>query len=371
MLRSYRRRLVSRRITVVVAARAVALAACALLLAAPVASAGIANAGLAGASSSDPIAGLPWGNYSGPRDEVFPAYRAAQGEDRRLLGLIALQPRVRWFGAWYPDASAQQIASEYIANVTGGHDDVLAQMAVFRVDPWEGAACVRLPTARQQASYRRWIDAFAAGIGTSRVALILQPDLPFATCAPHHSRLPLELVSYAASRFSALPHTTVYLDAGAGDWETVSQAVSILRGGGVRDARGFALDATHYDSTASEVRFGAKVVAALARAGIPHRHFVINTAQNGHAFTYQQYHPHSNFDNASVCHSRRATRCVSLGIPPTTDVANPKWHLSSGVRRIATRSVDAYLWLGRPWLINQNDPFDLQRSLELARTTPF
>ncbi|MGZ4307023.1 MAG: glycoside hydrolase family 6 protein [Solirubrobacteraceae bacterium] len=369
MLRSYR--IVTPHITAVMAACVVAVAACALLLVAPVASAGVANAGLAGASSSDPIAGLPWGNYSGPLDEVFPAYRAASGEDRRLLGLIALRPRVRWFGAWYPDASAQRIAREYIANVTGGRDDVLAQMAVFRVDPWEGAACLRLPTARQQVSYRRWIDAFAAGIGTSRVALILQPDLPFAACVPHHSRLPLELVSYAARRFAALPHTTVYLDAGAGDWSTVSRAVSMLRGGGVRYLRGFALNATHYDSTPSEVRFGARVVAELARAGIPDRHFVINTAQNGRPFTYQQYHPRSTFDNASVCHSRLASRCVTLGIPPTTDVASPKWHLSRGVRRIAARSVDAYLWLGRPWLINQNDPFDLQRSLALARTTPF
>ena len=40
-------------------------------------------------------------------------------------------------------------------------------------------------------------------------------------------------------------------------------------------------------------------------------------------------------------------------------------------RTLARSVVDAYLWLGRPWLDNQNDPFDLQRSLALARTTPF
>jgi hypothetical protein len=29
------------------------------------------------------------------------------------------------------------------------------------------------------------------------------------------------------------------------------------------------------------------------------------------------------------------------------------------------------MWIGRPWLDNQADPFDLQRALALARSTPF
>lgn len=371
MPRLDRRRSVQRPTTASIVPCAVITAICALLLCAPAALAGVANSGIPGAPAADPLAGLPWGNYSGGQDEVFPAYRAARGETRRLLGLVARRPRVRWFGAWYPDRVAEQTASNYVANATGGRADVLSQLAVFRADPWEGTACQRLPSPAQQASYRRWIDAFAAGIGGARVALILQPDLPFALCAPGRSRLPLDLVAYAARRFTALPHTTVYLDAGAGDWPSVRQAVAILRGGGVRYIRGFALNATHYDSTAAEIRFGAQVVAALARAGLPGKHFVINTAANGRPFTFQQHHPHSDFDNAGVCRSRSATRCVTLGIPPTPDVANPKWHLPRSMEAAAARLVDAYLWIGRPWLYNQADPFDLQRTLALARTTPF
>lgn len=339
-------------------------------LSSPAASAGVANAGVAGASRSDPLAGLPWGNYSGRLDEVFPAYRAASGEQRRLLGMIALRPRARWFGAWYSDSEAETTAREYIDNVTGGRGDVLAQMAVFRVDPWEGAACRQLPSAAQQASYQQWIDAFAAGIGSARVALILQPDLPFALCVPHHSQVPLQLVSYAARVFSALPHTTVYIDAGAADWPTVRQAAAMLRASGVGYARGFALDATHYDSTEHQILFGQKVASALAAGHIAGRHFVINTAQNGRPFTYQQYHG-PNFDNANVCASRASRRCVTLGIPPTADVASRRWGLSARARSVAARLVDAYLWIGRPWLYNQADPFDLQRTLALARTTPF
>ncbi len=340
-----------------------------VLFSAP-ARAGVANAGLVGASSHDPLAGLPWGNYAGPQDEVFPAYRAASGPQRRLLGQIALRPRVRWFGSWYPDREAEQVARQYVADVTGGHPNVLAQAAVFRLVPWEDAACQGLPSAGQQSSYKRWIDAFAAGLGSSRVALILQPDLPFALCVPGRSKLPLALVAYAARRFDALPHTTVYIDAGAADWETVAQAASILRQAGVRYARGFALNATHYGSTASEIAYGSQVVHALQAEGISGKHYVINTAENGRPFTYQQYHG-SNYDNATTCRTRASIRCVTLGIPPTTDVAARRWGLTGRARATAAKLVDAYLWIGRPWLDNQADPFDLHRTLALALTSPF
>jgi endoglucanase len=337
----------------------------------PAAIAGVANSGIPGAPSANPLAGLPWGNFSGPGEEVFPAYRAASGEQKRLLGLIALRPRVRWFGSW--NSPAEDTARQYIANVTGGNPNVLAQVAVFRMQPWEEEACHRLPSIAEQASYRQWIDGFARGIGSARVALILQPDLPFAFCAPDGGRLPLKLVSYAAQKFSSLPHTSVYIDAGAADWITVGGArgaVSLLRRAGIGFTRGFALNATHYDSTERQILMGTRVVRALARAGIANRHFVINTATNGRPFTFQQVGV-AAFTKAAVCASRRSVRCVTLGIPPTSNVASPRWGLSGHARSLAARLVDAYLWFGRPWLDNQSDPFDLQRALGLASTTPF
>jgi endoglucanase len=332
--------------------------------------AGVANQGVAGASATNPIAGLPWGNYTGQQDEVFPAYFAATGTDRQLLGLIALRPRVRWFGAWYDNSYVQQTITNYITTVTAGNPDVLSQVAVFRLKPWESAACHTLPTSADVASYKQWVDAFANGIGSARVAMILQPDLPFITCVPHHSQVPLQEVAYAARVFDALPHTTVYIDVGAADWPSLGQATRMLQQAGVQYARGFALNATHYDTTANEIRFGAKVVRALGADGIPGRHFVINTSDNGRGFTYQQYH-RSDFNNAAVCRSRSQARCVTLGIPPTTDVASPAWHLGAGAGALASKLVDGYLWYGRPWLDNQSDPFDLQRSLAIAATTPF
>jgi endoglucanase len=332
--------------------------------------AGIANRGIPSARSADPLAGVPWGVYTGSADNsVYPFYEQASGENRRLLAKIALRPMTFLFGAWYPDDQAESIAQQYIANVTGGNPDVLSQVAVFRMDPWEGQAC---PSGswgtRDQASYRRWIDNFAAGIGSSRVGLVLQPDLAFAVCAP--SRVPLQLVNYAARRFNALPHTTVYIDGGVRWWPLAfNQAVHMLEQAGIRYVRGFALNTTEYDSTGGELEYGARIVHALAAAGYGRKHFVINTAENGAPFLNGRYH--GDVGNPRVCRNRHDTICATLGIPPTTSVASPRWRLSAHDRSLAARYADAYLWVGRPWLDYGADPFDLRRAVGLAASTPW
>jgi len=313
---------------------------------------------------------MRWGVYTGSADNsVYPYYQAATGRDRQLLAKIALRPQAFSFGAWYSDSQAQGIAQQYIANTTQGNPNVLAQAAVFRMDPWEAQAC---PSgswgAADQASYRAWVDSFAAGVGASRVALILQPDMPFAMCAP--SPVPLQLVHYSARVFAALPHTTVYLDAGARYWPMpFSSAVSMLERAGIGSTRGFALDTSEYDSTGAELQYGARIIKALAAAGYRNKHFVINTAENGAPFLNGQYP--GNVGNPRVCRNSHDTLCATLGIPPTTQTASARWHLSKPDRSLAARYADAYVWTGRPWLDYGSDPFDLDRALGLAASTPF
>ena len=245
-------------------------------------------------------------------------------------------------------------------------------MAIFRMLPWEGDACRALPTTAQITSYKRWIRNAAGAIGSAHVALILQPDGPFALCAPHHSLLPSHLIRYAARTFGALENTSVYIDAGAADWlrSDPAKALKILLPAGVADVRGFALNSTHYDSTAEEVEFGTAVAQALAQQGIPDKHFVVNTAENGQPFRGYTY-TGPNFDNAWVRRDLTQHRCVTLGIPPTTDVANPRWGLTLTERLHAAAYADGYLWFGRPWLRNQASPFVMKRALAIARTTPY
>ena len=117
-----------------------------------------------------------------------------------------------------------------------------------------------------------------------------------------------------------------------------------------------------------------RIVAKLAALGIPNKHFVIDTADNGKPFTFLQYfakHPGGDFDNAQTCTSKSATRCVTLGIPPTNQVGLAKGHLPARDVPLAKKNVDGYLWFGRPWLFEQAGSFVMSRALAVARTTPF
>lgn len=327
---------------------------------------------LAAIAAQNPLAQHPWGTYTGPHDKVNKPYDASRGTTRALLARIANQPRATWFGAWVPDADIRSTIREYIAGSQHGNPNALVQLSVFRMDPWEHAICGRSPSARQAASYRHWIDALAAGIGSTPTAVVLQPDGPFALCA--RGGTVGQLLTYAARTLSALPRTSVYLDAGAGDWPAagaqggVAAAARFLVADGVRYTRGFALDATHYSATSVEVARGAAIAKALAAEGIAGKKFVVNTSSNGHPFVFGDYRG-GDPDNARVC-SSLASRdtCVALGIPPTTKVADPRWGLPASTATLAAEYCDAYLWFGRPWLKDQADPFEMSRALQLVRT---
>jgi len=331
------------------------------------------------AAAGNPLAGRPWGVYKGRAEQSWQPYDKATGTRKELLAKIALRPKAKWFGGWIPNGEIASKVRAYIGNAQAGNPDALVQMTIFRMRPWEREACRRLPTAAEQASYKEWTRRFAGAIGNAHTAIVLQPDGPFALCAPGGSRIPSSLIAYSTKRFSALPNTSVYVEAGAGDWPAagrqggVEAAVRILVRGGVRYARGFALNSTHYSSTPREVARGAAIAKALAAKGILGKHFVVNTSSNGHPFTFGSY-TGSDPNNATVCRTRfePATRtCVTLGIPPTTRVASTRWGLPSTTRALAARYVDAYMWFGRPWLYRQADPFVMSRALQLVQTTPY
>lgn len=323
-------------------------------------------------STTNPLGGISWGIDS--HDNLYRHYEAATGTNKQLLGKMALRPRVFWFTDLVPAADVTRKVRDYITASQAGDPNKLVHLAVFRLWPdGEGAKHKPLSMA-QRAAYRQWVDNMARGIGSARVVLILEPDLAVALQG-WRPAVRLRLAAYAARVFAALPNTTIYLDAGDSDWLSPSEAAAMLRAGGIRYARGFSLGATHYAGTAAGIAYGAQIVAALGKIGFPRRHFVIDTSDNARPFTYRQYyakHPRGWFDVAEICRTRTERRCVTLGIPPTTNVAALRWGLSATRRAQARANVDAYLWFSRPWMVYAAPAyFDLRRALMAARTSPY
>ncbi len=331
-----------------------------------------------GQNLRNPLAERRWGVYQGGLEHTWTAYQGAGGTTRQLLSRIALRPKALWLGTW--SGSPEQIGGvvrDYVANASGGDRKVLVQLAIFRMDPWEHAVCGRGPSGAAQASYRRWISNAAAALGKQHAAIILQPDLPFWWCADRG--VTSALIKHAVRAFSAQPNTSVYLDAGAADWSSVpqsgaprpSQAADLLLANGIEEARGFALNATHYVGTEESVSYGAELVSILRQRGVKGVRFVIDTAQNGNGMTWPEVDADGRVnDNARVCGSTSDRRgCVTLGIPPTSRVGDPRWGLSKQATKDAKRYVDGFLWFARPWLHMQANWHGPDRALGMARST--
>ena len=330
----------------------------------------------AGATTPNPIAGN-WGLHTGRFDQTYPAYVRAHGRQKRLIGKVALRPHAAWFTN--NDASRlRQTLSTYIAKTQHGDRSKLVQFALFR--QWPGREAHRnVPlTAAQQQAYRDWMDTAAEVIGNTRTMIILEPDL--ALDGPHgHTADPavrLSLVRYAAQRLSRLPRTTVYLEAGAPDWLSVEHATQVLISAGIAWTEGFALGGTHHTSVRADVDYAAAIAARLSAAGYGGKHVVLDTADNGRPFTYQRYrryHSKESFLSPVICRRKRQRVCVTLGVPPTTDVSAYARRLRLSALQTARLNalVDAFVWIGRPWRSGNGAHFSRKRLLRAARTTPF
>jgi endoglucanase len=338
--------------------------------------AGTANAGLSGASPASPIADMTWGYYTGSDDEIYPTYQAATGADQQLLAEVALRPEANWFGSWEKPAQIREIMAGYISDVIHGNPSVLAQLSDFALSPWEGALCNSPETPALVSAYHQWNDGFAAGIGNARALVVMQPDLPEVnnTCLSAATRATyLQEVAWATQKLDALKRTTVYLDAGSSDWQSVRKVTTLLIQSGIRWARGFSLDATHHASTQSEIAYGAQLARALARRGYPDKHFIVDTAENGSPFTNQQYKAAGGPQgNVPACQTLgQAQPCQTFGIPPTWQVGLSEWQLGGHYDALADKYADGYVWFGRPWLYGQSSQFDCQLVEQMAQSTPF
>jgi endoglucanase len=177
----------------------------------------------------------------------------------------------------------------------------------------------------EDARTRAWYDDLARAIGADRVVIAFEPDsLGTIECHKRSRRDDrLRLLRYGVDQLSALPNATIYIEAGASDWQGATRMAPKLRAVGIAKVRGFMLNATHNDWTRANIQYGLKLSKLVGG-----KHFIINTAENGRGPIHKR-----------LPNGRRLTVWCNppkrgLGPPPTTDTSNPM--------------ADAYLWVNRP-----------------------
>lgn len=263
-------------------------------------------------SEANPLAGRPF--YVDP---ISSAMRAAQSADPPSpeLDLIAHTPQAYWLDQAFPAATVGGTVQKLAASAQAvGATPVLALYALPNRDCGSYAA----GGFGSAAGYRQWVDAVAAGLGSSPAAIILEPDaLAMADCLSADQRQErFDLIRYAVDTLTRDPAAAVYIDGGHSRWLSVEDMAARLNQVGVDRARGFSLNTTNYYSTDEQIGYG-EAISGLTNGS----HYVIDTSRNGAGPAPDSPLNWCNPDGRA------------LGTPPTTDTGGAH--------------ADAYLWVKR------------------------
>jgi endoglucanase len=239
-----------------------------------------------------------------------------------LVWKIAREPKAVWVGRF--------TRPNFFVKVRRIFDDAHAQGAVPVLTVLRAQSSRCSPTydgggLAEDARTRAWYDDLARAIGTDRVVIAYEPDsLGTIDCHARSRRDDrYRLLRYGVDALSRNPNATVYIEAGASDWEGASRMAKKLRRIGIAKVRGFMLNATHYDWTRSNIKYGLELSRLTGG-----KHFVINTAENGRG-PIHKFLPNGRRITVWCNPPKRG-----LGPAPTTDTADPM--------------ADAYLWINRP-----------------------
>jgi endoglucanase len=301
---------------------AVAALILALLAVAPGAS---ARAGQnPGATAPNPLVGQTWWDQNTQWNPTWNGYRSlmrrGRREDAAKVLRLAETPQFKWFGVW------EQPAAGKLQGMFEQAGDSVPLLAVFG-DEHQGCGSPGANTSGglgQNARYKSWIDQVARGIGSNEVVIAFEPDsLGLLECLRPSLRAPrLRALAYGVKALSKLPNATVYIEAGAPDWQDVPTMARKLRAVGVSRVRGFMLNATHHVTTAKNLAYGAKLSRAVGG-----KHFIVNTSHNGNGALYRN-------GQTIWCNPPNA----AAGPLPTTETGHPK--------------ADAFMWVERPGYSN-------------------
>jgi endoglucanase len=224
--------------------------------------------------AANPLVGASF--FVDPESE--PAHAALQNP---ALNVIAREPGTARFGSFsfgkngVPDIATA--VSRYLSRAQVQSPGTVPLLATYRIV--HGLCGHASDSPADVASYHNFIEGFAQGIGSYRAVLFLEMDsIITMPCLSRHGKAVREHELQDAINIltADCPHLVIYLDAGAADALSARAAAKYLRASGVAKIEGFFLNATHFDWTSHEIRYGNQISRLTGG-----KHFVVNTGENG------------------------------------------------------------------------------------------
>ncbi|HEY5316528.1 MAG TPA: glycoside hydrolase family 6 protein [Solirubrobacteraceae bacterium] len=270
--------------------------------------------------ANDPLVGARWYVDHGDdaQRQMRDWRRTGETSWADILAKLADEPQTEHFGSF--SFNIRGSLRLYLRSVRRG------TVAILSTYDLPHLGCTHTSdTPGESLAFRHWIHTFAHGIGRRRAVVFLEEDALITIGCLSRSGLDVRMseLDYATRVLGNLPHTVTYLDGGAADGDPSPRRMAgLLRRAGVRHIRGFFLNASHFDWTNNELRYGNRVAKIL------HRHFVVSTSVNGRG----PLRPPDRVTSGNEILCNPPGR--GLGPLPTTDTGDPL--------------ADAFMWIGIP-----------------------
>lgn len=237
-------------------------------------------------------------------------WRSSRPSDAGAMDILASTPTATWIGNWNGDVQGD-VKKLVDASTAQGTS------ALFVAYDIPGRDCGGYSAGGSNSpdGYRSWIRSVAAGIGSRKATVILEPDaLAQITClSAGDQQTRLSLLSDAINVLKSNGNTKVYLDGAHAGWVDPNTMAGRMNQANITKADGFSVNVSNFDGIDVSTTYGT----ALSRA-LGGKHFVMDTARNGNGSSGEWCNP-----------SGRA-----IGKTPTFSTGNSL--------------IDAYLWLKTP-----------------------
>lgn len=221
--------------------------------------------------------------YRHPRSQVLDWVREHADDPRHTViqSRIADRPAAVWFAEYAPSTLTSRVRAVTSGAAAQGRVPVLVAYAI----PDRDCGGASQGGAPDLDAYDDWIDAFAAGLGSGEVIVILEPDsIAQAECLPADQRTRRFASLARAGRVlkDAGPRARVYYDAGHSGWHAPAEQAGLLREAGAASAAssdGVFSNVSNFHRTADETAYDRQVLDALG--GPESLGAVIDTSRNG------------------------------------------------------------------------------------------
>ncbi|KUM96206.1 endoglucanase [Streptomyces cellostaticus] len=218
--------------------------------------------------------------YRHPDSEVLDWVRAHPADPRTALieSRIADQPAAVWFADYSPDTIAARVRAVTAGAAAEDRVPVLVPYAI----PDRDCGGASRGGAPDLAAYDAWIDAFARGLGSGEVIVILEPDsIAQSDCLSDADRAArfASLARAGRTLKAANPRARVYYDAGHSGWNPPAKQAALLEQAGALASDGIFSNVSNFRTTADEIAYDRQVLDALG--GPESLGAVIDTSRNG------------------------------------------------------------------------------------------